>query len=278
MSALPDNSAPLSQTEIRGSGAQARMVLGTLTAELKTADQTDHQMMAVVPQLSLFADGERIARMTGSPATAETVNAQAQFLELDPTNHLPELALTSFSGGAHCCTEIKVATSVSDGSWRVVDLGIWNGSEARFVDANSNGSLELVQRDNDFLYAFDCYACSAAPLQILAVRDGKASDVSRDPSFHLYHRTYLNEMERQTGMRGDTFSPGFWAGWVAQKALLGEGKEAFGRMLSAYNPMRDEGYMSCADGRPDCPVREEVFQSYPVALKRFLDYRNYSTE
>ncbi|MCG8408874.1 MAG: hypothetical protein MI923_27020, partial [Phycisphaerales bacterium] len=214
----------------------------------------------------------------GAPGSRETVNARARFLELDPTNPHPELVLTTFSGGAHCCTEIQVATSKPDGSWTTVDLGSWNGSEADFADADGSGSLELVEPDNDFLYAFDCYACSVAPLKILSLRGGQSSDVSRDLSFQDYQRRYLLDMERRTGDRSGGFSPGFWTGWVAQKALLGEGSEAFRQMLSAYDPMRDEGYMRCPDGGPDCPVQEEVFQSFPTALKKFLDFRNYPTD
>lgn len=278
MTVSAEENRSIAEVEITGSGSQARTTLGDLSVHLKTADQISHNTIETVPELSLYVEGKKAARLTGAPASRETVNARARFLELDPTNQHPELVMTTFSGGAHCCTEIQVAASERDGTWTVVDLGSWNGNEAEFIDADESGSLELVEPDNDFLYAFDCYACSVAPLKILSLRNGHAIDVSRNRSFRDYQRRYLRTIERQAGDRGDTFSPGFWAGWIAQKALLGEGQEAFQKMLGAYNPMRDEGYVRCPDGGPDCPVQEEVFQSFPTALKKFLDFRNYPTD
>jgi hypothetical protein len=48
------------------------------------------------------------------------------------------------------------------------------------TDLNRDGRYEFMIRDNVFLYAFACYACSEAPLKLLAIDNGTVKDVTGD--------------------------------------------------------------------------------------------------
>jgi serine protease Do len=73
--------------------------------------------------------------------------------------------MTSFTGGAHCCTETQIATSDSDGRWSVLKADRLDGDGYQFEDLDEDGVSELVSVDNSFLYDFDAYAMSYAPVR-----------------------------------------------------------------------------------------------------------------
>ena len=72
-------------------------------------------------------------------------------------------------------------------------------------------------------YAFGCYACSEAPLEVLALQDGAIKNVTAKPRYRKAHEAYLKAM---VGNAPEDDVNGFLAGYVAEKSLLGEGREA----------------------------------------------------
>lgn len=103
--------------------------------------------------------------------------------------------MSFFTGGAHCCSDTSVVTSNRDGAtWQTVDVGEFNGYPMLADDLNGDGLYEFGLPDNAFFYAFGCYACSAAPLQVLALENGEVKDVSAEPRFRPAHSAWLSEM------------------------------------------------------------------------------------
>lgn len=202
---------------------------------------------------------------------------------MDPNNPHPEIVFSSYTGGAHCCSDTRIITSSKNGTkWQEIEVGSFDGAPlaARDVDSDgrfevdSDGRFEMVVRDNRFLYAFGCYACSAAPLQILQLRGRSINNVSADKAFVEAHRTSLAGMIKSYS-DGNPESNGFLAGYVGQKIRLGEGAEAFARKY--YDKTTDWGLESCSvalDANSNCPG-EVLRLSFPDALKRFLDEAGY---
>ena len=144
------------------------------------------------------------------------------------------------------------------------------------MDADGDGNVELVGFDNRFLYRFDSYASSLAPTQIFNLRGGKLVEVTREERFKPWLRTELARMEKEADEHPDSWkSNGFLAGWVAQKALVGEQADAWQRMSRSYDRETEWG-LPCdsTDERKPKPVacndakaKQEMF---PRELRAFL--------
>ena len=66
---------------------------------------------------------------------------------------------------------------------------------------------------------------------------------------------------------------GFLAGYVANKALVGELYDGWDRMTQRYDASSDWGLKECKgdlDDNGKCLGREAVYSSFPEALRAFL--------
>lgn len=201
-----------------------------------------------------------------------------QIAELDPANATPEVVVSFYTGGAHCCSDTKVLTQAKGGSsWQTVKLGELDGGPLTAADLDGDGRYEFESRDNAFLYTFGCYACSVAPLEVLATEDGAVKDETGDPRFRAAHEAYLKGILSDVP---DDDVNGFLAGYVAEKILLGEGKQAWAMMLAHYDHVSDWGLDVCdqkLNDNGDCPGKT-LHLSFPDALERMLKENGYSVE
>jgi hypothetical protein len=221
------------------------------------------------------AEPRVVATLEGPSAGVSNPPVSIQIAELDPSNAFPEVVVSFFTGGAHCCSATHVVTGNADGSeWTTLDVGEFDGGPMLALDLDGDGTFEFETRDNAFLYAFACYACSEAPLQVLALEDGKIKDVSAAPRFKPAHAAWLRNMI--VGVPEEEVN-GFLAGYVAQKIRLGEGKQAWDLMLKHYDRETDWGLDICdgkRDEAGDCPG-ETRRVAFPEALELMLKENGY---
>lgn len=219
-----------------------------------------------------------VATLKGPDSGMSNPPVSIQIADLDPSNPHPEVVVSFFTGGAHCCSVTHVVAGNADGSeWSVVDVGEFDGGPMLAVDLDGDGTYEFETRDNAFLYAFACYACSQAPLKILALEDGKIVDVSTALRFQPAHAAWLKNMI--VGV-ADQDVNGFLAGYVGQKVRLGEGRNAWDTMLKFHDKTTDWGLEICSverDEAGDCPG-ETTNVTFPEALERMLKKNGYKIE
>jgi hypothetical protein len=209
----------------------------------------------------------------GRPTTVEVRH-------LNGTATLPQVVIMSYTGGAHCCTDTKILTADSSGSWHLVDGGTLDGDTPyRFIDLNKDGSSELVSVDNSFLYAFGCYACSYAPTRISKLAGLELRDVTREPIYQDFLRGELQAMEKFAQGNHDWEANGYLAGWVAQAALVDGLDAAWRTMLASYDRKSDDGLIKCRLTAPmdNCPESEQVRVSFPESLAEHLVQNGYLT-
>ena len=191
----------------------------------------------------------------------------------------PQLVLTAFSGGAHCCTETFIAgREPNSETWSLIHLSARDGLGFGFEDVAGTGVQELVSVDNAFLYAFNSYAGSMAPIKIYKWRDGKIEDASFEPEMRGRLVQDLAGMEWQAKLQPDLLKAnGYLAGWVAAKIRLGQGDEAWNTFISNYDKKSDFGPQSCTSGQKinDCPAENLNLIPIPKALARFLRDNGY---
>ncbi len=269
--------APEFPTTVFADGAKsATVTVGDLTATITMERLPKVDPQADVPVLTVVASGTKVLEIQGVSSGFDVPLAEASIAEIDPGNRQREVFFSSYSGGAHCCNTAIVATEVA-GKWTAVRVGDFDGDGDLLHDLDNDGLAEITTVDNRFLYRFDCYACSAAPLAVYTVKDGKVVDVSADPRYADAQRDWLAQIEDSVDPAQQWTSPGYLAGWVAQKVRVGEGAAAWAALNAHWDVAHNPGEEVCVNGQqPDqCPSRERRVLKFPQRLKLFLDQTGY---
>jgi hypothetical protein len=242
-----------------------------------TEEKTEDGDTMRAPVVVVFANDKEIAKLEGD-AGFGSPPVSVQIAEIDPGNSQPEVVVSFYTGGAHCCSDTSVITANKDGTvWQQVDVGEFDGGPMLATDLNGDGRYEFRTRDNAFLYAFACYACSEAPLELLTVENGAVKAITSEPSFKPAHAAYLKTMIANVPEEDVN---GYLAGYVGEKILLGEGKQAWDLMLNHYDKASDWGLESCDQPLNDdgeCPG-QEIKLTFPDALERMLKENGYNVE
>jgi hypothetical protein len=235
-------------------------------------------LLFLTPILTLSVEGKTVLKVEGSESFPDNPVFLVQIAEMDPGNPHKEVVFSTYTGGAHCCSDTRILTSSMDGkSWQEVDMGNIDGGPLKVSDLNGDGRYEFAFRDNAFLYTFGCYACSTAPLHVLQLQDGKLINASANPAFRPHQVKSLESIIEWAAQDMDL--NGFFAGYVAQKILLGEGAQAWKLMLKYYDRKGDWGLESCTvkvNDKGECPPGKKVILSYPQALERFYKETGYA--
>jgi len=211
--------------------------------------------------------------------------ATVQFAELDTKNRFSEILFSTYSGGAHCCFGTMVLTFNGKKWVRVPEGRVADGAAPRVQDIDNDGQAEVTEPDGAFRYAFSSYAYSNPPVRIYHLSGIKWIDVTRAPRFRSVHATDPKLVDEQCSP--EKSSNGFWAGYVASEILMGEGKEAWNRMLQCYD--RNDSWGLCKPyesqsfepqptdfGPPPPGMKCDVsFRSFPNALDAFLRSSDY---
>ncbi len=264
-------------TEFAEGAKSAAVTVGNLTAGVSQALRPEIDPTIEVPVLEVMVDGKIVLTVPGIGSGLDFVAAEARIAEIDPTNAAQEVYFSSYSGGAHCCNTVVVAEQAGD-RWVGVTIGEFDGDGNYLDDVDGDGIAEIVTVDNRFLYTFDCYACSAAPLTMTTVRAGKVLDISADPRFLRAHRDWLTQIEQGVDPAQRWTSAGFLAGWVAAKIRVGEGPDAWQQLSANWNTATDPGEEVCLTGGDidACAKKNRATLSFPERLKLFLEQTGYT--
>lgn len=247
-------------------------------------DRREDGETGYIPIVTIFADGKEVAKIEGEDVGFAEPPLSLQIAEMDPGNSYPEIVVSFYSGGAHCCSDTNVVTANADGSaWSTVEIGELDGSPLLAADLDGDGRYEFGTRDNAFLYAFACYACSETPLQVIAVENGEVKNVTSEPRFQPAHASWLKEIIGTLSQDGEPQGEdmnGFLAGYVGEKSLLGEGKQAWEVMLANYDKTSDWGLEACSgplDEDGEC-AGQTLKLTFPEALEHMLKENGYKVE
>jgi len=193
---------------------------------------------------------------------------------LDTAHSAVDVIASWYSGGAHCCTQVRIASLIGR-TWKIVDLGGWDGDDPPKPRTGPDGVNVLPMRDNAFLYAFASYASSGTPLKILRLLNASITDVSAEPGYRPWFREDMEKWQRLCTDPGQPERNGFCAAFVASAARAGQFQEAWSVMLKNHTPLDPGGLTFCARySEGDCQ-RDVHFTAYPEALRWFLRQRRY---
>lgn len=151
----------------------------------------------------------------------------AQLQPLRPGG-LPELVLTGYSGGAHCCFTHYVFTQDTG---RVENLGVFaaGDDEGRWVDLNGDGTREFVWGSNALTYYDWSFAESPFVLTVLGWDGVRLADRTRAYAYVPGQAATRELKAVQGGLAAgqgvDQLKPRL-AGYYANMVLAGRGAEA----------------------------------------------------
>ena len=171
----------------------------------------------------------------------------------------PTALLQSYSGGAHCCTTVRLV----DATGRVFQRN--TGNVGASLQATSDGVL-LRTGDDTFNYAFADFADSCAPVLLLLPRDGRLHDVTRqhpdvlqDDAQRAWH--FAQQREVRTG---------FLACWAADQDRLG----ADAKVWRVLESLRLQGKLRLPRDLTQ-PGYWKDGVAYIAQLRQFLTQRGY---
>ena len=132
----------------------------------------------------------------------------------------PDVMLSLFSGGAHCCYVEQVYRYDPGTRTYAVVQQVFGDPPARL--ATISGASVFVSADDRFAYRFTAFAFSGLPLAIWSVASGRFVDVTR-----RYPVRIAADAKRWWGIfRADVrqhLGDGALAAWAADEELLGRG-------------------------------------------------------
>jgi len=210
---------------------------------------------------------------------------------LDASSPFPQVMVSAYTGGAHCCSLTSIFDLSPDGSsgrsWQHLELGAMDGDgEPDVVDIAGNGQQEILTSDQSFLYAFASHAGSEAPVVIARYHDGVLENVTRDPAYRDYLAKDLAD-RRRNWIKSGRFEPnGFLAYEVATMANMDQFEKGWRDMLAHAQSTKESGFgLSACDLKPTaekqngyaCSVKEKELLPFPQALSLFLVRAGYVT-
>jgi hypothetical protein len=232
-----------------------------------------------VPMITGLYRGHEIFSLKIEDAEAAEPIAKARVIWLDRSAAFPQVVITAFTFGAHCCTVTHIATMTATDKWSVVEGMRLDGDEGYgFADLDRDGAQELISYDNSFLYAFASYADSFAPTRVSRLVGTDIKDVTGDPKYRDFLRSKVRAMEEEVGKDGDLWhSNGFLGAWVAAKSLVAEVDDAWRRMLASYDRKSDWPQQECTIGGAidKCPKDKLRDLTFPQALRKLMAENGY---
>lgn len=131
-----------------------------------------------------------------------------------------EVALTFYTGGAHCCFGVQVYRQASDGGYEPGPERDVGNPPVAMRDLDGDGRLELVTGDDRFAYKFTGYALSGFPLRVWTYERGRLRNRTRSQraAARVDAARWWHEYRRR---RGRMDARGVFAAWAADTCLLG---------------------------------------------------------
>ncbi len=190
------------------------------------------------PMVTVFADGKELMKLVGEGGFADPP-VSVQIAEIDPGNPHPEVVVSFYTGGAHCCSDTTVATSSQDGStWKTVNIGQFDGGPLLATDLDGTAATSSKPATTP----------SSTPSPAMPARRPRSKCLpSRTARQERHHRCSVSSRRMRPGSKTmienvpDEDVNGFLAGYVGEKILLGDGKQAWELMLAHYDKESDWG-------------------------------------
>ena len=126
--ATPNIEAGGFEEEEESKPTNREIALGSLKAALSYRQEGTGEEAMTIPVVTVFADGKQVAELKGEGTGTGDPPVSVQIAGINPANSTPEVVVSFYTGGAHCCSDTKVISASKDGaSWKTIELGQFDG-------------------------------------------------------------------------------------------------------------------------------------------------------
>ena len=255
----------LAKTETAKSGD----VTATLTYKGKEPCFTPAHLTITQAGLTVFDTAVKLPR--GACGLVRISDRSAMRLrDLDGDGE-PEVLLSAYSGGAHCCVSVLVYRFLQfDNTYQRIPFDFGDPGYV-LRDLNKDRRPEFVSGDNRFTDLFTSHAASAEPIAIYQFGEGKFTNVTRKfrsavrADARRLLRFYRQELRQP---RANRDVRGLVAAYVADEYLAGRRKQG----LAFLNRAARRRQLASPAGSPS----RTSGRRYVRALKRYLRRWGYS--
>jgi len=206
----------------------------------------------------------------------ENPTARLVIGQLDLSGSSNQVAFLTYSGGAHCCTSIKIL-DLRAGKWTVLDMGMWDGEPLMEFPKDIDGDHipDIVLNDGAFNYTFASYADSYAPPLIFNVVNGAIVNVSAESRYAAFYRDRMTEYQAVCLLHDN----GACAAFVGAASRIGDYSYAFQFLLDNYDKSGTWNLPKLchvALVSNQCPSGQDYdAPNYPMAVAAFLAQNGY---
>ena len=148
------------QTDLLDEVDGGSITKGAVTASLKHRyeegkSRLSNQIKSSTAVVTVKVNGKVVGTLVGPKKGGQPFSLM-QVVELDRSNPYPEVILSAFSGGAHCCNHTTVLTSDSKGeNWKEVVLAKWLDGTHKPAVSGRRGNQSVYHFENwDILSRF----------------------------------------------------------------------------------------------------------------------------
>lgn len=248
--------------------------IGDLNITLTSRPSPTDNLPVPVVKVSSLGNFSSI-EVPGEPGF-EAAAAELLIGQLDPKNAENDVMFLTYTGGAHCCTNIKIIHAAGN-AWRSVDIGDWDSGELSTFPKDIDGDHipDIVLYDGRFNYAFAPYAESYAPPLIFNMVGGSVLDVSANPRYANFFRQLLTKYQAGCLLHQN----GACAAFVAVASRINLHDYAW-RYMQSYYDRNDTWELpkkcDVAKTNGNCPRGHETTPAdFPTALATFLVENSY---
>jgi hypothetical protein len=138
--------------------------------------------------------------------------------------------------GTRCCNQSQIYFYKKSSNTYSKVIGEWKGAGGppKIKDIDGDGKYEFEYIDWRFAYAFTSFADSVMPIRIWQYRDGYLSETTSKYPQAIRRNIKEGNVWHQQLVRDKRDLKGSFAAYVAEKNLLGEGKEGFQEIQKNY--------------------------------------------
>ncbi len=240
--------ASLSYTEGAGPGLRATNLKLTIQRKGKVAYRRALRVKGCTPEPYCVPSGKK-------PVLVRNLDR----------NREPEVLVTVFSGGAHCCTFLRVLR-YSGGRYKSMTHN-FKDPGYRLRDLNGDKRPELVSADARFAFVFASFASSGMPIQIWSYRSGKLKDRTRKFRRQIRRdaRNWWKGWKARYRQPPRSEALGQIAAWAGDQYLLGHRRQALKKLRSLAKKKKLPGSATFSPGN----------KRFVKKLDRFLRRRGY---
>ncbi len=140
--------------------------------------------------LTVVYEGARRVTTLGTPGTLSAYTMTGLTGTDVNGDHFPDLVVSAWSGGAHCCYSTAVY-SVGEDVRPVLVLETGNCGPGEFQDLDGNGTREYITCDDRWAYIYCSFADSPFPKVIYSYDPSRGTYVLDTPRFASHFRDQL---------------------------------------------------------------------------------------